>query len=115
MPEGFSLGYSVDWNLVEALIAGGDAWYSVVAGLFPGVSMALVRAVQGGDADEARRLNARLEPLWALFTEFSSLRVIYASADLLGICRAAPPRPHSAAYRGRSAAGGGRVKTLDLH
>jgi 4-hydroxy-tetrahydrodipicolinate synthase len=93
VPDGFSLGYSVDWNSVEALIAGGHAWYSVLAGLFPRISMALVQAVQNGDAAEARRLNERLDPLWSLFREFSSLRVIYASADLLGICRAEPPRP----------------------
>jgi 4-hydroxy-tetrahydrodipicolinate synthase len=93
VPEDFSLGYSGDWNSVEALLAGADAWYSVVAGLFPHASVALVRAAQSGDAAAARRLNASLEPLWALFKEFSSLRVIYACADLLGICRAEPPRP----------------------
>ena len=93
VPEGFSLGYSGDWNAVEALLAGGDTWYSVVAGLFPGVSVAIVRAVRKRDAAEARRLNATLEPLWALFKEFSSLRVMYACADLLDICRAEPPRP----------------------
>jgi 4-hydroxy-tetrahydrodipicolinate synthase len=93
VPAGFSLGYSGDWNSVEALIAGGHAWYSVVAGLFPRISMGLVQAVQNGDTTEARRLNERLEPLWSLFREFSSLRVIYASADALGICRAEPPRP----------------------
>jgi 4-hydroxy-tetrahydrodipicolinate synthase len=93
VPDGFSLGYSGDWNSVEAMLAGGDAWYSVMAGLFPQVSMAIIRAVQRGDAAEARRLNASLQPLWDLFKAFSSLRVIYASADLLGICRAEPPRP----------------------
>ena len=93
VPAGFSLGYSGDWNSVEALIAGGDAWYSVVAGLFPRIGMGVVQAVQTGDAGEARRLNERLEPLWSLFKEFSSLRVIYAAADRLGICRAEPPRP----------------------
>lgn len=93
VPDDFSLGYSGDWNAVAALLAGGDAWYSVVAGLFPRTSMALVRAVRSGDAAEAQRLNADLEPLWALFREFSSLRVIYACAALLGICRAEPPRP----------------------
>jgi 4-hydroxy-tetrahydrodipicolinate synthase len=93
VPDGFWLGYSGDWNSVEALIAGGDAWYSVVAGLFPRISMNLVQAVRNGGAAEARRLNERLEPLWSLFKEFSSLRVIYASADALGICRAEPPRP----------------------
>jgi 4-hydroxy-tetrahydrodipicolinate synthase len=93
VPDGFSLGYSGDWNAVEALIAGGDVWYSVLAGLFPRIGMSIVEAVRNGDAAEARRLNERLEPLWNLFKEFSSLRVIYASADALGICRAEPPRP----------------------
>ena len=115
VPYGFSLGYSGDWNSVEALIAGGDAWYSVVAGLFPRISIEIVQAVQNGDVAEARRLNERLEPLWSLFKEFSSLRVIYASADLLGICRAEPPRPI------RPLAGAARqrvadvLKALDLH
>ncbi len=93
VPDGFSLGYSGDWNAVEALIAGGDAWFSVVAGLVPRISMGLVQAVQSGDITEARRLNECLEPLWSVFKEFSSLRVIYAATDLLGICRAEPPRP----------------------
>jgi 4-hydroxy-tetrahydrodipicolinate synthase len=93
VPDGFSLGYSGDWNSVEALLAGGDAWYSVIAGLFPQSAMAIVRAVQAGDTAEARRLNGQLQPLWDLFKEFSSLRVVYASADLLGLCRAVPPRP----------------------
>jgi 4-hydroxy-tetrahydrodipicolinate synthase len=93
VPDGFSVGYSADWNSVEALIAGGDAWYSVVAGLFPRASMAMVQAARSGDHAQARRLNERLEPLWGLFKEFSSLRVMYASAEILGICRAEPPRP----------------------
>jgi 4-hydroxy-tetrahydrodipicolinate synthase len=93
VPDGFSLGYSGDWNSVEALIVGGDAWYSVVAGLFPRISVAIVQAVQSGDVAGARRLNERLQPLWSLFKEFSSLRVIYTSADVLGVCRAKPPRP----------------------
>jgi 4-hydroxy-tetrahydrodipicolinate synthase len=93
VPDGFSLGSSVDWNAVEALLAGGAAWYSVAAGLFPEPAMAIVRAVEAGDAAEARRLNARLDPLWELFRTYSSLRVIYACAELLGRCRTAPPRP----------------------
>ncbi|MBV9247827.1 MAG: dihydrodipicolinate synthase family protein [Acetobacteraceae bacterium] len=93
VPEGFSVGYSVDWNAVEALLAGGDAWYSVVSGLFPEVSMEIVRATRSKDATEARRLNARLQPLWELFKQYSSLRVVYTAADLLDICHAMPPRP----------------------
>ena len=93
VPRDFSLGYSVDWHVAEALIAGGDAWYSVVAGLFPQPIVTMMAAVRAGDIAEARRLNARLDPLWALFRAFSSLRVMYACADLLGIGRAEPPRP----------------------
>lgn len=93
VPEGFSLGYSVDWLSVEAMIAGGHCWYSVIGGVFPRTAMAIVRAVEGGDGDEARRLNDHLQPLWTLFRKYSSLRVVYACVDLLGVCRAEPPRP----------------------
>ncbi len=93
VPEGFSLGYSGDWNSTEALLAGGDAWYGVLAGLFPQTCLRIVRAAQNGDAAEARRLNAELQPVWDLFKEFSSLRVVYAIAHIRGICRAEPPRP----------------------
>jgi 4-hydroxy-tetrahydrodipicolinate synthase len=93
VPEGFSVGYSGDWNVTEMLLAGGAAWYSVAGGLFPRRCLAMARAAQAGDAAEARRLNAQLQPLWDLFKEFSSLRVCYALANLLGVCRAEPPRP----------------------
>jgi 4-hydroxy-tetrahydrodipicolinate synthase len=93
VPERFSLGYSVDWHAAEALLAGGDAWYSVAGGVFPVSCAALVRAAERGDAPEARRIDAAFRPLWDLFREFSSLRVVYAVADLLGLCRAEPPRP----------------------
>jgi len=90
---GFSLGYSRDWDATEALLAGGDAWYSVVGGLFPEVCVQIVSAVRRSDAGKAQQLNERLKPLWDLFIEYSSLRVVYAAVNLLGICRAAPPRP----------------------
>ena len=93
VPDGFSLGYSVDWLSVEAMIAGGHCWYSVIGGIFPQAAMSIIGAVENGDLDEARRLNGRLDPLWSLFRKFSSLRVVYACADLMGICRAEPPRP----------------------
>lgn len=93
VPPGFSVGYSGDWNATEALIAGGDAWYCVAAGLFPNACLAIVRAVQARDVAEARRLNAGMEPLWDLFKQFSSLRVMYAAAGIIGVCNAEPPRP----------------------
>ena len=93
VPAEFSLGYSGDWNATEALIAGADTWYGVLAGLFPQNCGEIVRAVRRGDADEARRLDARLAPIWDLFRAHSSLRVMYACANALGITQAVPPRP----------------------
>ncbi len=91
--DGFSVGYSVDWNAAEALLAGGEAWYSVAAGLFPEPCLAITNAALAGNAAETRRFHGRLRPLWDLFAAHSSLRVTYAAANLLGLCRAAPPRP----------------------
>jgi 4-hydroxy-tetrahydrodipicolinate synthase len=93
VPAGFSVGYSGDVNATEAMIAGGDVWHSVLGGLAPAPVLAIVRAAQAGDAAEARRLNARLAPIWALFAEFTGLRVMYAAANALGLTNAAPPRP----------------------
>ena len=87
VPEGFPLGFSGDWNATEALIAGGRAWYSVAAGLFPKPCLAIVRAVQAGDMARARALDAAMAPLWDLFKAHSSLRIMHALAG------AAPPRP----------------------
>jgi len=93
VPAGFSVGYAGDWNSMETLLAGGDAWYCVAAGLFPNSCLAIARAAQAGDADEARKLNAAMQPLWDLFKQHSSLRVVYAAADIMGITDAKPPRP----------------------
>jgi 4-hydroxy-tetrahydrodipicolinate synthase len=91
VPHGFSLGYSADWNCVEALLAGGDTWYSVLAGICPKICVAIARAVQEGDAPRARELNKRLRPVWDLFRTHSGLRVVYAVAEK--ICAAKPPLP----------------------
>jgi 4-hydroxy-tetrahydrodipicolinate synthase len=93
LPADFAIGYSGDWHAAEAVLAGGVAWYSVIGGLLPQPSLALMRAAQAGDAAEARRLNATFEPLWSLFRQHGSLRVVYAAANLLGLTGAQPPRP----------------------
>lgn len=93
VPAGFPIGYAGDWNVTEALLAGGEAWYSVAAGLFPNSCLALTRAALAGKAEEARTLNAALQSLWDLFKQYSSLRVVYAAADILGITDAKPPKP----------------------
>lgn len=93
VPHGFAIGCSADWTATETMIAGADTWHSVLGGLFPDVCLRIVRAAQRGNAAEARRLDNELAPVWDLFRQFSSLRVVYALADLLGICRIDPPRP----------------------
>lgn len=93
LPDGFSLGFSGDWGARAALLAGADAFYSVAAGLLPRPVMGLARAAMAGDAEEAARQDAGLAPLWDLFRQFGSLRVMFMAAQLLSLTEAAPPRP----------------------
>lgn len=93
LPEDFTIGYSGDWGAADALLAGCDAWFSVIAGLLPLPALALIRAAQARDEAEVRRIDARFGPLWALFQEFGSFRVMYAVAGSLGLYSLAPPRP----------------------
>lgn len=93
LPGGFSVGYSADWGCAGALLAGADAFYSVAAGIWPGAMLRLVRAARSGDACETARLDAAFGPLWSLFCERGSLRVVYRAAALSGLSDALPPRP----------------------
>ncbi|WHO75014.1 dihydrodipicolinate synthase family protein [Rhizobium sp. BT03] len=88
-----AIGYSGDWGAAEALLSGADAWYSVVGGLLPRTALALTKAATAGDGDETRRLNGLLEPLWTMFKEFGSIRVVYALAEHLLLAQAELPRP----------------------
>ncbi len=92
-PAPFSIGYAADWTVTEGLIAGGEAWYSVMGGLFPVPCIAIVRAVSAGDVTEARRSNAEMEPLWTLLRRHTGVRVMYAAARHLGLVDMDPPRP----------------------
>lgn len=93
VPADFAIGYSGDWLAAGAVLAGGVAWYSVVAGLLPEPALRLMRAAQAGHEAEARRIDALFAPLWALFRELGSYRVVHEAASGLGIVRAEPPRP----------------------
>jgi 4-hydroxy-tetrahydrodipicolinate synthase len=93
LPAGFLVGYSADWGCSAALLAGGAAWYSVIAGILPEPAVKLARAAISGDAEAVGRIEAGFQPIWSLFREFGSLRVAYAIADLLDLTEAQPPRP----------------------
>ncbi len=93
LTDDFAIGYSGDWGCADATLAGADTWYSVIAGLLPVPSLQLMRAAQAADAPETRRIDAAFQPLWALFREFGSIRVVYAAASFLSISACEPPRP----------------------
>lgn len=113
LPASFQIGYSGDWGCSEAMLAGADTWYSVIGGTLPGPSMALAKAALGSDRSAAERIDAGFAPLWALFQEFGSLRVVYAMVNMLGLTDAVPPRPIlplSSADRDRVAAAMDAIK-----
>lgn len=93
MPADFALGYSGDWNTPASLLAGGQTWYSVIGGLLPAPTMALLRAAQSGDAARTAQIEALFKPLWDLFIQHISLRICYAAANAMGLVKADPPRP----------------------
>lgn len=85
IPSGVTIGISGDPAAATGLLAGCDAWYSVIGGLYPETALALTRAAQAGDAQQANALSAALEPLWALYREHGgSLRVAATIAELTG-------------------------------
>lgn len=115
-PEDFAVGYSGDWGCGEALLEGADIWFSVIGGLLPVASMKLTTAAMAGDVTEVARINALFEPLWVLFQEFGSLRVVYAAMNGLGLSQARPHLPIlplSQAAQGRTMAALDKLAELE--
>lgn len=82
IPTHVTIGVSGDSYGAAGLIAGCDAWYSVIGGLFPSLALAITRAAQEGREGEALAESERLTPLWRLFSEYGgSLRVVAAIAE----------------------------------
>lgn len=85
IPSHVTIGVSGDPAAAGGLLAGCDTWYSVLGGLWPQVCLALARAAQRGDADGASSISDELAPLWELFGEYGSLRVVSAIAEQMGL------------------------------
>ncbi|MFF0902954.1 UNVERIFIED_CONTAM: dihydrodipicolinate synthase family protein [Kocuria sp. CPCC 205316] len=85
IPGHVSIGISGDAMAAAGMAAGCDAWYSVIAGTLPGPALRLTRAALDGRADEASAASERLAPLWQLFAESGSLRVVAAIAEHLDL------------------------------
>ncbi|MCH4811185.1 dihydrodipicolinate synthase family protein [Vreelandella neptunia] len=85
IPNDVTIGISGDPAAATGLLAGCNAWYSVIGGLYPETALALTRAAQAGDVQQANALSVALEPLWALYREHGgSLRVAATIAELTG-------------------------------
>lgn len=108
IPSHVTIGVSGDALAATGLNAGCEVWYSVIGGLLPKIALAITRAAQGGDTQEAVRLSERLKPLWALFGQYGSLRVVAAAAELRGLveqpCLPLPLKALDAAGRKQLAA-----------
>ncbi|QHC64538.1 dihydrodipicolinate synthase family protein [Rathayibacter festucae] len=116
VPTGVTIGVSGDASAARGLLAGCDAWYSVIGGTLPGPALTIARAAQSGDRAAAEAESARLQPLWDLFAEHGgSYRVIAAIAEQLGLaapdCLPHPIRGLDAPARARVAE---VVAALDL-
>ncbi|MFV0576349.1 MAG: dihydrodipicolinate synthase family protein [Vibrio sp.] len=85
VPDNVKIGISGDFSAAIGLASGCDAWFSVIGGLYPNVSKALIAAVQTGDKQETLRLSESLKPIWELFQRHGSLRVIAAAAEIQGL------------------------------
>jgi 4-hydroxy-tetrahydrodipicolinate synthase len=92
VPSHVTIGVSGDRCAATGLNAGCEAWYSVIGGLFPKAALAITHAARAGNAGEAARLSEHLEPLWAMFSQHGSLRVVAAAAELRGLV-ASPSLP----------------------
>ena len=88
-----AIGYSGDRGLIEALSGGADAFYSVLAGFLPGLTVRLSRLVAAGRMKEISQVERQLQPLLELFKDLGGIRVAYAAASELHLADAEPPRP----------------------
>ncbi|MBT2774704.1 dihydrodipicolinate synthase family protein [Halomonas sp. ISL-60] len=85
IPGDVTIGISGDSAAATGLNAGCDAWYSVIAGVYPQAALSITRAAQAGDAQQAKELSDALEPLWALYRKYGgSLRVVATIAEMTG-------------------------------
>jgi 4-hydroxy-tetrahydrodipicolinate synthase len=85
LPGTVTVGVSGDALAAAGLAAGCDAWYSVIAGTFPEPALTITRAARAGDTELARKESRRLQPLWDLFAQHGSLRVIAEAAAHVGL------------------------------
>lgn len=88
----WSAGYAVDKLCCEAMINGGKAWYSTLAGTVPELLMPVINAIKLKKYEQAREFNQRIVPLYEIMGKHSGYRVMHALANLRGWqCELPPP------------------------
>lgn len=87
LPGAVTIGISGDVVAAEGFNAGCDTWYSVLAGTLPEPCRAIADAAAAGDPARTTELSNRLMPLWDLFFDHGSYRVVSAVAEELGLVR----------------------------
>lgn len=93
LPDALEVGYSGDWDMTDALLAGARSFHSAIAGTLPAPLVALANACWSGDAGAARQQDAALTPLWDICKRQGSLRVASALAQEMGLITTSLPRP----------------------
>ena len=93
VPAGFSVGVSVDINAAASVLAGADAWYSVLAGIYPAICRRLDRAARAGNVEAVRQITEQLQPIWTLYGQYTSYRIVHLAATMAGVPNARPSRP----------------------
>ncbi|WP_431688448.1 4-hydroxy-tetrahydrodipicolinate synthase [Hahella sp. NBU794] len=82
-PEGFSVYSGDDGTAVELMLAGGKGNISVTANVAPKLLSSLCEFALKGDADAARALQEKLQPLHsAMFVESNPIPVKWAMAEM---------------------------------
>ena len=113
-PEGFSVLSGNDNETLSLLATGADGVISVASNLVPAEMTALVRAMQEGRLDEARRLNFRLMPLFkGCFIESNPIPVKAGMASL-GLLEDSLRLPLTSASAATKAAMEEILKDLDI-
>lgn len=113
-PEGFSVLSGNDNETLSLMATGADGVISVASNLVPAEMTALVRAMQEGRLDEARRLNFRLIPLFkGCFIESNPIPVKAGMASL-GLLEDSLRLPLTSASAATRAAMEEILKDLDI-
>ena len=113
-PEGFSVLSGNDNETLSLMATGADGVISVASNLVPAEMTALIRAMQEGRLDEARRLNFRLMPLFkGCFIESNPIPVKAGMASL-GLLEDSLRLPLTSASAATRAAMEEILKDLDI-